>query len=329
MVAGLVAWHDAHAVSLRALRNITQLPGHVLIEATSVLTRLPRGLAIPVEVAARCALRELPHRADRAAPDLCHRQGMAGTRIDLNCDLGEGFGVWTLGEDEALLEVVTSANVACGYHAGDPSIMRRVCRRAAKRNVRIGAQVGYRDLAGFGRRPMEVPPDVLTDEVIYQIGALDAFARIAGSRVCYVKPHGALYNTCVTDATQAGAVVRAVTEIDANLPVLGLPGSELLRAADAAGLTTVGEAFADRSYDAAGHLVSRRLEGAVISDPKVVLARCLRLVREGMVTAMDGTQVQMSAASLCLHGDTPGAVRLAQRVRDGLAEAGVSLVPFC
>jgi len=252
-----------------------------------------------------------------------------GMRIDLNSDLGEGFGIWTLGEDEGLLDVVTSANVACGFHAGDPSIMRRVCQRAAEREVRIGAQVGYQDLAGFGRRPMDVPPGQLTDEVVYQIGALDAFARIAGTRVAYVKPHGALYNTCVTDQVQAEAVVRAVREVDSTLPVLGLPGSELLRIAEAAGLASVPEAFADRSYDAAGHLVSRRHEGAVITDPKAVVERCLRLVREGLITAQDGTQVPVSAASLCVHGDTPGALRLARRIRDGLAAAGVRLEPFC
>lgn len=250
-------------------------------------------------------------------------------QIDLNCDLGEGFGIWTLGEDDGLLDVVTSANVACGFHAGDPSIMRRVCRRAAERGVRIGAQVGYRDLAGFGRRPMDVPADQLTDEVIYQIGALDAFARIAGSRVSYVKPHGALYNTCGIDAVQAEAVVRAVREVDATLPVLGLPGSELLRAAEAAGLSAVTEAFADRGYEASGQLVSRRHEGALINEPKAVVARCVRLVTEGLITARDGTQVRVSAVSICLHGDTPGAIRLARRVRDGLAEAGVELAPFC
>jgi UPF0271 protein len=250
-------------------------------------------------------------------------------QIDLNSDLGEGFGIWTLGVDDGLLDVVTSANVACGFHAGDPSIMRRVCRRASERGVRIGAQVGYRDLAGFGRRPMDVPPHELTDEVTYQIGALDAFARVAGSRVSYVKPHGALYNTCATDAVQAEAVVRAVREVDPSLSVLGLPGSELLRAAEAAGLAAVTEAFADRAYDSAGHLVSRRQEGAVISDHKAVVARCLRLVTEGLVTALDGTQVSVTAASLCLHGDTPGALRLARRVRDALAEAGVQLGPFC
>lgn len=250
-------------------------------------------------------------------------------QIDLNCDLGEGFGIWSLGEDDELLDVVTSANVACGFHAGDPSIMRRVCRRAAERDVRIGAQVGYRDLAGFGRRPMDVPPDELADEVIYQIGALHGFARMAGSAVSYVKPHGALYNTCATDVGQAEAVVRAVREFDPTLAVLGLPGSELLRAAEAAGLRAVNEAFADRGYDASGRLVNRRQEGALISDPKAVVARCVRLVTDGQITARDGTQIPISAASLCLHGDTPGALRLARRIRDGLAEAGVELAAFC
>ncbi|MDQ4039524.1 MAG: LamB/YcsF family protein [Actinomycetota bacterium] len=250
-------------------------------------------------------------------------------RVDLNSDLGEGYGIWTLGEDEGLLDVVTSANVACGFHAGDPSTMRRVCRRAAERGVRIGAQVGYHDLAGFGRRPMDVPPSELTDEVLYQIGALDAFARVTGSRVAYVKPHGALYNTCVTDEAQAAAVVRAVREIDPSLPVLGLPGSELLRAAEQAGLGTVKEAFADRAYDANGHLVSRRLEGAVITDAKTVVTRCVRLVSEGWVTALDGSQVAVNADSLCVHGDTPGALRLARRIRAALTEAGVEITPFC
>ncbi len=250
-------------------------------------------------------------------------------RIDLNCDLGEGFGIWTLGEDDGLLDVVTSANVACGFHGGDPSIMRRVCRRAAEAGVRIGAQVGYRDLAGFGRRPMDVPAHELADEVVYQIGALEVFARIAGTAVSYVKPHGALYNTCVTDSVQAEAVVRAVREVDPGLVVLGLPGSELLRAAEAAGLPTVKEAFADRAYDAAGHLISRRQEGSVISDPKSVVARCLRLVDEGRVTAIDGAQVSITPQSLCVHGDTPGALRLARRIRDGLVARGVQIEPFC
>jgi UPF0271 protein len=248
--------------------------------------------------------------------------------IDLNSDLGEGFGAWTLGDDDALLEVITSANVACGFHAGDPSIMRRVCTRAAERGVAIGAQVGYRDLAGFGRRAIDIEPDDLIADVIYQIGALDGFARAAGSRVAYAKPHGALYNTVVTHAEQAAAVVAAVRLYDSTLPLLGLPGSELLRQAQAAGLTVVAEAFADRAYTAAGHLVSRRRPGAVLHDPAQIAERCVRMAVDGFVVAEDGSRVTVAPASLCVHGDTPDAVAIARRVRSELLAAGVTLTPF-
>jgi len=186
--------------------------------------------------------------------------------IDLNSDLGEGFGRWSLGDDDALLEVVTSANVACGYHAGDAATMRRVCDRAAARGVAVGAQVGYRDLPGFGRRFIDVDPHELTQEVIYQVAALDGFARVAGTRVRYVKPHGALYNAIVRHEEQAAAVVQAVVDYDSSLPVLGLPGSAWLRRAEEAGLPVVAEAFADRAYAPEGTLVSRRLPGAVLHD---------------------------------------------------------------
>ena len=248
--------------------------------------------------------------------------------VDLNSDLGEGFGVWRLGDDDALLDVVTSANVACGFHAGDPSTMRRVCARAAERGVAVGAQVSYRDLAGFGRRPMDVDPAELTDEVLYQLGALDAFARVAGTRVRYVKPHGALYNTAVHDRAQAEAVVGAVAAYDPALPVLGLPGSELLRAAAGAGLTPVVEAFADRAYTPQGTLVSRRLPGAVLHDVDEVVRRCVELATTGTVRAVDGTAVEVHPQSICVHGDTPGAVDLARRVRAGLQDAGIALRPF-
>lgn len=254
---------------------------------------------------------------------------MAGPlTIDLNSDLGEGFGAWILGDDDALLELVTSANVACGFHAGDPSIMRRVCSRAAERGVAIGAQVGYRDLAGFGRRAIDVEPDDLIADVIYQIGALDGFARAAGSRVTYVKPHGALYNTVVTDAAQAAAVVSAVRLYDPSLPLLGLPGSQLLLQARAAGLAVVPEAFADRGYTAEGHLVPRRLPGAVLHDPGEIAERCVKMVLDGFVLAQDGTRVDLLPGSLCVHGDTPDAVTIAQTVRAALLTAGVTLTPF-
>ncbi|WP_329129316.1 LamB/YcsF family protein [Streptomyces sp. NBC_01476] len=252
---------------------------------------------------------------------------MADAVIDLNADLGEGFGRWHLTDDEALLSVVTSANVACGFHAGDPETMRRVCALAAERGVRIGAQVSYRDLAGFGRRAMDVPPDELAAEVAYQIGALEVFARAAGSAVSYVKPHGALYNRAVHDSEQAAAVVAGV-RLAGGLPVLGLPGSRLLAEAAAAGLPTVGEAFADRAYTAAGTLVPRREPGAVIEDPDAVVARSVALAGEGAVTALTGERVRVGARSLCVHGDTPGAARLAAQVREALESAGLRVAAF-
>ncbi|KOX25887.1 MULTISPECIES: LamB/YcsF family protein [unclassified Streptomyces] len=248
--------------------------------------------------------------------------------IDLNADLGEGFGRWTLTDDEELLSVVTSANVACGFHAGDAATMRRVCELAAARGVRIGAQVSYRDLAGFGRRSMDVPAAELAAEVAYQIGALEVFARAAGSRVAYVKPHGALYNRVVGDGEQAAAVVEGVLLADRTLPVLGLPGSRLHEAAAAAGLPVVPEAFGDRAYRADGSLLPRGREGAVVTDPAEVVERSLALARLGTVTAHDGTPVAVRARSLCLHGDTPGAVELARRVREGLASSGVRVEAF-
>ncbi|GAA2506597.1 5-oxoprolinase subunit PxpA [Actinocorallia cavernae] len=250
------------------------------------------------------------------------------TAIDLNADLGEGFGRWRLTEDEQLLSVVTSANVACGFHAGDAATMRRVCEQAVARGVTIGAQVSYRDLAGFGRRAMEVPAAELTAEVAYQIGALEVFARAAGARVAYVKPHGALYNRVVHDEEQAGAVIDGVLLADPALPVLGLPGSRLLALAGKAGLPAVPEAFADRAYTDEGTLLPRGRGGAVVSDPEAVVRRSVGLVRSGTVTAHSGTRVRVRARSLCLHGDTPGAVELARQVRARLVATGVRLEAF-
>ncbi|MFE6780407.1 LamB/YcsF family protein [Streptomyces sp. NPDC057702] len=250
--------------------------------------------------------------------------------IDLNADLGEGFGRWHLTDDDALLSVVTSANVACGFHAGDPSTMRRVCDVAAERGVVIGAQVSYRDLAGFGRRAMDVPPRELTDEIAYQIGALAVFAHAAGARVAYVKPHGALYNRCVRDAAQAEAVVTGVRLAggDTPLPVLGLPGSLLLERAKDAGLPAVPEAFADRAYTARATLVPRGTPGAVIEDPDTVVKRSLTIARDQAVTAVDGQRIAVRARSLCVHGDTPGAAETARRVRAELAAAGIRFRAF-
>ncbi|WP_448616691.1 LamB/YcsF family protein [Modestobacter sp. URMC 112] len=248
--------------------------------------------------------------------------------VDLNSDLGEGFGQWTLGDDDALLDVVTSANVACGYHASDASIMRRVCARAVGAGVAIGAQVGYRDLPGFGRRFIDVEPDALTADVVYQVGALEAFARIAGDRVRYVKPHGALYNAIVHHEEQAAAVVAAVVAYDRTLPVLGLPGSAWLRLAGEAGLTVVHEAFADRAYTPEGTLVSRRLDGAVLHDPDEIARRCVAMAAGEPIRDVEGGELVLTPDSICVHGDTRGAVDIARRVREALTAAGTALAPF-
>lgn len=239
--------------------------------------------------------------------------------IDLNADLGEGFGAWRLGDDEALLDIVTSANVACGFHAGDPSTMHRVCRAAAERGVAVGAQVGYRDLAGFGRRRIDYAFGELRDDVLYQIGALEAFCRAAGDRVRYVKPHGALYNTAAIDQGQADAVVAAILAYDSALPVLCQPGSVLHRQAEAAGLTAVGEGFADRGYLPDGRLVPRSRPDALVHDPAAVVERAARMAVDGEVVAVDGSVIACPVRSICVHGDTPGAVELARAVRTGLA----------
>jgi UPF0271 protein len=248
--------------------------------------------------------------------------------MDLNADLGEGFGSWPMGDDSALLDVVTSANVACGFHAGDPSIMRRVTGEAVERGVAIGAHVGYADKAGFGRRFVDIEPAALRDEVVYQIGALDAFARVAGGRVGYVKPHGALYNTIGHHEEQAAAVVGAVVDYDRSLPVLGLPGSAWLRLAVAAGLTVVHEAFADRAYTPSGTLVSRREAGAVLHDADEIAARCTAMATGQPIQDSAGGSLTVDPASICVHGDTPGAVDIARRVRSALEGAGVTMSPF-
>jgi UPF0271 protein len=248
--------------------------------------------------------------------------------VDLNCDLGEGFGVWKLGDDDALLDVITSANVACGFHAGDPNIMRRVCAAAVSRGVSIGAQVGYHDLAGFGRRNIDVDSTSLINDVIYQIGALDGFARVAGSRVRHVKPHGALYNRTVYDDDQAAAVVAAVIAYDPTLLLLGLPESALLRNAEQAGLPTVTEAFADRGYTAEASLVPRSQPGALLDDPGAVAQRMVQMLTTGLMQSVDGVEIAVSARSICVHGDTPGAVAMAEAVRKALAEAGIEIQTF-
>lgn len=237
--------------------------------------------------------------------------------MDLNADLGEGYGVWRLADDDALLDVVTSGNVACGFHAGDPRTMLRVVNAAAGRTVTIGAQVSYPDLVGFGRRPMDLDAEELTGCVLYQLGALDAFARAAGTRVRYLKPHGALYHRCVADDTQARAVAAATASYDADLAVLTLPGGALAAAAARAGLRFIPEGFADRGYLPAGGLRPRGEAGAVLADPAAAAAQAVRLAGEGQVE------------SICVHSDTPGALAVARAVRAALAQSGFPLGPFC
>ena len=247
--------------------------------------------------------------------------------VDLNADLGEGFGPWAMTDDEGLLDVVTSANVACGFHAGDASHMRRVCALAAERGVVIGAHVAYQDLAGFGRRFIDVEPGVLADQVLYQVGALRGIAEAEGAAVRYVKPHGALYHAIGSDPGQAEAVVSAV--VASGVPVvLGAPGALWLELARAAGLRTVLEGFPDRGYAAEGTLVPRSRPGALVSDPQVIAERAVEMATTGTVVAEDGSTVHLAPGSLCVHGDSPGAVATARAVRAALEAAGVAPAAF-
>jgi UPF0271 protein len=249
-------------------------------------------------------------------------------RVDLNADLAESFGVWQIGDDEAMLDLVTSANMACGFHAGDPALILRTCKSAAARGLRIGAQVGYRDLAGFGRRFLDVEPHDLTADVIYQIGALQALAAVAGTTVSYVKPHGALYNSIVTHRDQARAVAEAVHAVDAGLPVLGLAGSAFFVEAERLGLRPVSEAFADRAYRPDGQLVSRRERNAVLHDIAEIADRVASMVTSGRVVAVDGSTIPITVESICVHGDSPSAVDIAASVRARLHDEGIELAPF-
>ncbi len=248
--------------------------------------------------------------------------------IDLNSDLGEGYGAWKMGDDAAMLGIVSSANVACGFHAGDPLGILATLREAAARGVAIGAHVSYPDRVGFGRRPMDVASAELSADVIYQIGALQGLCAAAGTRVTYVKPHGALYNTIAGDARQAAAVIDAIKAIDPALILMGLAGAPILAQARAAGLNTVAEAFADRAYTPAGTLVSRREAGAVLHDPDLIAARMLRLATEGVIEAVDGSTLHLQADSICVHGDSPGAVAISARIREVLVAGGVAIRPF-
>jgi UPF0271 protein len=246
----------------------------------------------------------------------------------LESDLGEGFGAWAFGDDEALLDIVTGANIACGFHGGDPMIIRRTCRAAVDRGVAIGAHVSYRDLAGFGRRRVEVPPADLVDEILYQLGALNTLSRSVGGHVSYLKAHGALYNTAALDPDAAGAIVEAVTLFNPGLPIVCQAGTVMERLARDAGLATLSEIFADRAYQTNGLLVPRSQPGAVITDPAEAATRAVRAVTELRITSIDKTvevHLPEPVAAICVHSDTPGAALIASAVRTALEDAGVSL----
>ena len=248
--------------------------------------------------------------------------------MDINSDLGESFGAWRMGDDAAMLGIVTSANVACGFHAGDPAGILETLRAAAQHGVAVGAHVAYPDLVGFGRRNMDPTSQELVADVIYQIGALQGLAAAAGTRVRYVKPHGALYNTIAQDERQANDVITALLAVDPGLTLMALAGAPLIGWARARGLRVVAEAFADRAYNDDGSLVSRRLPGAVLHDADAIAERMLRLVQTGEVESITGRSVPVQADSICVHGDSPGAVEMARRIRARLEQAGVALRPF-
>lgn len=252
-----------------------------------------------------------------------------GLRIDLNADIGESFGAWSMGADEAVLVYVTSANVACGFHAGDPSVIDRTVGRALRAGVAVGAHPGYYDLRGFGRREMAADASEVEADVVYQVGALSAFARSHGGHLTHVKPHGALYNQCARDEGLARAVARGVARVSRELVLVGLAGSSpMRRAAELEGLRFASEAFVDRAYDAQGHLVSRSRPGALITDPSSAAAKALRMVCERLVASIDGEDLLIDADTLCLHGDNPNALAIARAVREALERAGVAVQPL-
>ena len=249
-------------------------------------------------------------------------------KMDLNSDLGESLGAWRMGDDAAMLDIVSSANVACGFHAGDAAGILDTLKAAQARGVTVGAHVAYPDLAGFGRRAMDVASADLVADVIYQIGALQGLATAAGTTVRYVKPHGALYNTIAQDQRQARDVIAAIKAIDPALVLVALAGSPLVQWARDAGLRVVSEAFADRAYTPQGALVSRRDKGAVLHDAEQIAKRMVRLVQEGVVEAIDGSMVRIEADSICVHGDSPGAVAIARELRTRFVQAGITIAAF-
>lgn len=250
------------------------------------------------------------------------------TQVALTTDIGEGLGRWSLGDDDALLEIVTSANIACGFHGGDPGIMRRTCAISVKNNVAIGAQVSYRDLHGFGRRYIAIPGAELRDDLLYQMGALEVFARLAGGQVDYIRAHGALYNVTAKDTEHAQALVDATVEFNKELPLLCQVGTEAWRLGQEAGLRLIPEAFVDRAYTPEGLLQPRTQPDALLTDADEAAARAVRMVTEGRITANDGSEIAITAHALLVHCDTPGAVDIARKTRAALEAAGVELIPM-
>jgi len=249
--------------------------------------------------------------------------------IDLNCDLGESFGPWVMGNDEAMIELATSVNIACGFHAGDADIMRKTVELAKARGVSIGAHPGYRDLHGFGRRPVPgLKSSEIENMVAYQIGALQAIATAAGHKVTHVKAHGALSNVACEDDMTAQAIANAIKAVDPNLTFVVLANSRLVSAGEKANLPMVHEVFADRAYEDDGQLVSRRKPGAVLHDAQQITDRVVRMVQDGEVISVTGKRMKMRMDTVCIHGDTPGAVEIARVLRNGLADAGIAVAPF-
>jgi UPF0271 protein len=249
-------------------------------------------------------------------------------RIDINSDLGESFGAYQIGNDAGLMKVITSANVAAGFHAGDPSVLRQTIRTAKANGVAVGAHPGFPDLVGFGRRELNVSAREAEDFVLYQVAAVAGVAAAEGVRLQHVKPHGALFNMAVRNRELADAIARGVAAFDRSLVLFGLPGSEILAAGKAVGLRVAAEIFADRAYEADGSLASRRKPGSVIHDPAVVVDRAVKMVKDRAVVAVDGTRVPLEADTMCVHGDTPGSDALAARIRAALEAAGVQVLPI-
>ena len=249
-------------------------------------------------------------------------------RVDINCDMGESFGPWKMGADDEVMPNITSANVACGAHAGDPGVMRRTVRAAKQHGVSVGAHPGFADLQGFGRREMQIDPAEIEDTLLAQIGALAAIAHAEGVPLRHVKAHGALYNMAVRDRRLADAVASAIKSFDSSLVMFGLPNSQLIEAGRAAGLRVAAEGFADRAYEPDGSLTPRSRAGAVIHDPVVVVDRAVRMVRDGVVLTPAGHEIPLQVDTLCVHGDTPGAAELVKRIRAGLETAGIHVRPL-